>query len=102
MYQLIPSLTITPDDPRGFARSHCLGVRDFESEKFSIVFKDKCSTFSICLKETGDSSKRRCSCAVSCQLLQKQYMSTVSLITLTISAISIILINFQVIQESVL
>ena len=26
MYQSIPSLTITPDDPRGFARSHCLGV----------------------------------------------------------------------------
>ena len=25
MYQSIPSLTITPGDPRGFARSHCLG-----------------------------------------------------------------------------
>ena len=35
MYQSIPSLTITPGDPRGFARSHCQGGRDFESEKFS-------------------------------------------------------------------
>ena len=25
MYQSIPSLTITPGNPRGFARSHCLG-----------------------------------------------------------------------------
>ena len=50
MYQSIPSLTITPDDPRGFARSHCLGFRDFESEKFSTVFKDKCRNFSICFK----------------------------------------------------
>ena len=39
MYQSIPSLTITPGDPRGFARSHCLGGRDFESEKLSTVFK---------------------------------------------------------------
>ena len=39
MYQSIPSLTITPDDPRGFACSHCLGVQDFESEKFSTVFQ---------------------------------------------------------------
>ena len=53
MYQSIPSLTITLDDPRGFARSHCLGVRDFELEKFSPVFKDKCRNFSICFKETG-------------------------------------------------
>ena len=62
MYQSIPSLTITPDDPRGFAHSHCLGVRDFESEKFSTVFKDKCKSFSICFEETGGSLKSRCSC----------------------------------------
>ena len=47
MYQSIPSLTIIPDDNRGFARSHFLGVRDFESEKFSTVSKDKCRNFSI-------------------------------------------------------
>ena len=47
MYQSIPSLTITPDDPRGFTRSHFLGLRDFELEKFSTVFKDKCRNFSI-------------------------------------------------------
>ena len=30
MYQPIPSLTIPlPDDPRGFARSHCPGSRGF-------------------------------------------------------------------------
>ena len=59
MYQSIPSLTITSDDPRGFAHSHYLGVRDFESEKFSTVFKDKCRNFSICFKETGGSLKSR-------------------------------------------
>ena len=68
MYQSI----LSPDDPREFARSHCLGVRDFESEKFSAVFKDKCRSFSICFKETGGSLKSRCSSAVSCQLLQKR------------------------------
>ena len=72
MYQSIPSLTITPDDPRGFARSHCLGVRDFESERFSTVFEDKRRNFSICFKETEGSLKSKFSCAVSCQLLQKQ------------------------------
>ena len=57
MYQSIPSLTITPGDPRGFARSHCLGGgggvggRDLESEKFSTVFKDKCRNFSIVSKK---------------------------------------------------
>ena len=71
MYQSIPSLTITPGDPRGFARSHCLRVRDFELEKFSIVFKDKCRNFSICFQETGGSLKSGCSCAVSCQRFAK-------------------------------
>ena len=47
MYQSIPSLTIAPDDPPEIARSHFLGVRDFDSEKFSTVFKDKCRNFSI-------------------------------------------------------
>ena len=68
MYQSILSL----DDPRGFARFYCLGVRDFESEKFSAVFKDKRRSFSICFKETGGSLKSRCSCAASWQLVQKQ------------------------------
>ena len=37
--RMIMESILSPDDPRGFARSHCLGVRDFESEKFSAVFK---------------------------------------------------------------
>ena len=59
--------------PRGFARSHCLGGGgggDFESEKFSTVFKDKCRNFSICFRGTGGSLKSKCSCALSCHLLQ--------------------------------
>ena len=31
----------------------CLGVRGFESEKFSTVFKEKCKNLSICFKETS-------------------------------------------------
>ena len=64
MYQLIPSLTIPPSDPRGFARSHCPGERrvfaqfslpggqGFEFEKFSTVLKEKCRNVSICFKES--------------------------------------------------
>ena len=54
IYQSIPSLP--PGNPLGFARSHfpggwvfahlfCLGVRGFESEKFSTVLKEKCRNF---------------------------------------------------------
>ena len=50
----------------------CAGGGGFELEKFPIVLKEKCRNFSICLKETGFSLTTRCSCAVSCQLLQKQ------------------------------
>ena len=84
-----------PGRPLGFARPHCPGVgfspnflcpegRGFELEKFSTVLKEKYRDFWICFKETGGSLKSRCSCAVSYQFLQKQYMSTVSLITWTI------------------
>ena len=65
-----------PDDPRGFARSHCPGGqvfaqllcpgrRGFEFEKFSAVLKEKCRNFSICFKETRGSFINKCSCAVS-------------------------------------
>ena len=53
----------------------------FEFEEFSIVWKEKCSNFSICFKETGGRMKSRCSYAVSYQFLHKHWMSTVSLIT---------------------
>ena len=83
MYQSIPSLTIPPGDPQGFARSQYPGVgfspnflfapggRGFELEKSSTVPKEKCGNFSICFKETGGNLKSRCSCAVSYQFLQK-------------------------------
>ena len=85
----------SPGDPRGFARFHCPGGwvfnrtffarnRGFESKKFCTVLKEKCRNFSICFKETGGSLESRCSCAVSCQFVQKQWTSTVSLITYTI------------------
>ena len=71
MYQSIPSLTITPGNPED---SHVLtawgGGGDFESEKFSTVFKDKCRNFSIRFRGTGGSLKSKCSCALSCHLLQ--------------------------------
>ena len=48
------------------------GIGGFELEKFSTVLKEKCRNFSICFKETGDILKSSCSCAVSCQFLQKR------------------------------
>ena len=86
-----------PGDPRGFARSHCPRGRifaqlplpggggwAFELEKFSAVLKEKSKNFSNCFKETRGSLKSKCSCAVSYQFLQKQYMSAVYVITQTI------------------
>ena len=72
MYQSIPSLTIPPGDPRGFARSHCPRGRvlaqlslpggwGFELDKFSPFLEEKCRNFSICFKETEGSLKSRCS-----------------------------------------
>ena len=72
-----------PGDPRGLSHPICLeggvfaqlslpGVGDFELEKFSTVFEEKCRNFSICFKEAGGSLKSRCSCAVSYQFLHKQ------------------------------
>ena len=72
----------SPRRPQGFARPHCPGDRvfaqlslpggrGFELKKFSTVLKEKCRNFSNCFKETGGSSKGRCSSAVSCQFLQK-------------------------------
>ena len=97
MYQSIPSLTIPPGRPPGIRTSPltgggvgfspnflCPGDRDFGLEKFSTVPKEKCRNFSICFKETGGSLKSRCSCAVSYQFLQKQEMSTISLIIETV------------------
>ena len=62
MYQSIPSLTIPPGDPRGFARYHCPGGRvfaqvsfpggrGFELEKFPTVLKEKCKNSSFFLKK---------------------------------------------------
>ena len=92
MYQSIPSLPIPLGDPQGFAHSHCPGVgfsrnflcsggRGFELQKFSTVLKEKCKNSSICFKESGGSLKDMCSCVVSYQLFQKQWMFIVSLIT---------------------
>ena len=53
-------------------------------EIFYIVRKEKCRNFSIRFKETGGRMKSKCSCAVSYQCLQKQWISTVSLITQTV------------------
>ena len=47
-------------------------LKIFEFEKFSIVLEENCRKLSICFKETGSRLKSRCSCAVSCQFLQKQ------------------------------
>ena len=86
MYQSIPNLTIpratpgirTISLPRGrdyrptfFAREG----RNFELEKFPTDLKDKCRNFSICFKETGESWKSKCFCAVSYQVLQKTVKS---------------------------
>ena len=75
----------------GFPRSHCSGVgfspnhlcpggRGFESEKSSTVLTEKCTNSSVCFKEAGGSLQSRCSCAVSYQFVQKQQISTISLI----------------------
>ena len=89
------SLTNPPCDPRGFVHSDCPGPwvfiqvalpgsRRFELEKFSTVLKEKRRNFLICFQETGGRLKSRCFVLFRCQFLQKQQMSTVSLITWTI------------------
>ena len=95
MYQSIPSLTNPHCDPRGFVHSDCPGPwvftqvafpagRRFELEKFSTVLKEKCRIFLVCFQETGGRLKSRCFVLFRYQFLQKQQMTTVSLITWTI------------------
>ena len=74
MYQSIPSLTITPGDPRGLARSHCLGGggRDFESDKFFYSFQRQVQELLDLFQRNWGQLEKQVSCAVSCQLLQKQ------------------------------
>ena len=66
--------------PTFLARSLGFRIREI----FYIVQEEKCRNFSIRFKETGGRMKSRCSCAVSYQCLQKQWISTVSLITQTV------------------
>ena len=80
--QAWPSPRATP----GIRTYLCPGGRVFANfrsgfwiKKISLTLKKKCRNFSICFKETGGSLKSRCSCAVSCQFLQKQQISAVSL-----------------------
>ena len=96
LHQSIPSLSIPPGDPRGFAHSQCPrgqvfaqlslpGGRGFELEKFYTVLKEKCRNFSICFKETGQLEKQVFLCCfISDSIFAKQNMSTVFLITWTI------------------
>ena len=95
VYQSIPSLTIPPSPPgirhvptawgSGFRPTFLARGLGFRiREIFYIVRKEKCRNFSICFKETGGRMKSRCSCAVSYQFLQKQWISTVSLTTQTV------------------
>ena len=99
MYQSIPSLTIARATARdslvltarrvGFSPNClCSGGLGFELEKFRTVLKEKCRDFTICFEETRGSLKRRCSCAVSCKFLQKQWIRP-------LSAIMVILIKFS-------
>ena len=71
MYQSIPRLTITPDDPED---SHVLtawGIGILNQSRFFTVFRDKLLDL-FQKKKPWRQLQTKCSCAVSCQLLQKQ------------------------------
>ena len=57
------------------------GSLDFESEKFSTVFKDKWRNFSICFKEAGGQLEKQVFLCCFMSTFAKTVMSTVSLIT---------------------
>ena len=66
----MPMHVLTARGRVGFSPNFlCPGGWGFELEKVSTGLKEKCRNF---FKETGGSLKGRCSCAVSCQYLQKQ------------------------------